>query len=352
MCVTPGESEHLRIQERTRENDRLKLQMATLEETNKQLTEQLQKFQDMMNASHAAPTLTSSTSHHHHHNTRQQQQHPSAFLLMMILSAALFIYPSVLPQGNGGADLLTAMPHKMPPAGNSRSLLEAATARLSVCQEGDDFDEELKLENKLVDSTKLKALNVLSDHDYAPPLKRGRYELSLRDDNFCTAGSDDRITPPRKKQRLSTSCVSSPPEEDVVEIKDEALSPSPPLDDFAQISKKAEDEGAVGDVIRAADLGSPASKGGAELGSPASKGSAELGSPANKGPAELLAALGGGASDYWEKLRTVAMSALLGSLVKPHNRTVEPSGAALHDVASQLVVEIKGKRFREDLELE
>ncbi|XP_018021371.1 uncharacterized protein LOC108677630 [Hyalella azteca] len=291
-----------------RENERLKLQVATLEESNKKLSEQLQKFQELMN-SQAAPTVTPniSASHHNHHHHNTRQQHPSAFLLMMILSAALFIYPSVLPQGKGGGELLATVAHKMPAAGNSRSLLEAATAKLSVCQEGDNFGEELKLE-----SSSVTKLDVLNDHDYAPPMKRGRFDLSVRGDDFCMKDFDDHLPPPRKKEKLSTdelrSTLNASPTS--VDIKEESLSPPP-------LPEEPTSEGILG---------------------------LEL--------ADKKEALGGD-SDYFKKLRDTITSALISGFTKHHNRTVPPNNRGLAaGLASQLIVELEGKRFRDDLELE
>lgn len=60
----------------------------------------------MMNSQHP-PTVG-------HTNTRH---HPSTPLFIVLISVALFLYPSMLPQGKNATELITAITHKMPAAG-------------------------------------------------------------------------------------------------------------------------------------------------------------------------------------------------------------------------------------------
>lgn len=179
-----------RVTATTRDNDRLRVQVARLEETNKKLTEQLEKFQNMMNSQPAPSVASNNTSGHSSNSSssHSRQHHPSTFLLMMLMSAALFVYPSVVPQVKSGTDLLTAVPHKMPPAGNSRSLLEAAATKLAVCHD-DAHEDELDLEIK-------PSIAALNDHDYTPPAKRLRYDFGgVTRDGYCMPLLDDHLPP-------------------------------------------------------------------------------------------------------------------------------------------------------------
>lgn len=197
--------------------------------------------------------------------------------------------------------------------GHTRSLLEAA--KLSICPEDSYIKEDLEMENE-------PSIAALSDHDYTPPVKRGRSSIFQQDeDSYCFApvAFDAANQPMKDKTKIGRNKGDASHDSwldggGILTPDSEPSSPDPPLDEI-QTS-------IVSDVKDELDLP----------------------------PVKLD-------YDLSDKLSQEAVDSMMRRLEGHQNWTEPGKMATIDSLAKSLIVELaasagKIKLFREDTELE